>query len=819
MMTQKPTPSFQVGCRRYILGIGLALVLAAGLTPGEARAHEFVEIEMNVGILKHIPEDLACKLVRRDPGYVLPKPRPGRVIPERQRRRCLGLLTRLPVIPIVIYGSAKVDVRDINPETLRAGPEEAKPVPGALIFGDVDRDNREDMLFLVFARHTGLQDHHRFLRIHGTINGTSNEPATPSNGFGATGATGLEPGTVTGGASLLADFSPMTSLFSGLVEGAGRFGGELAFSYVLSLFGVTNETTAALQEVEGELASINEAIVNMNAEIVDALGDIDTDIDKQTCQQAFNNIKDDTDWIKNRYATLTGWTERTSRGVVAPDLTCPDHPDDTEECVEAWVTEVLEDSESTTIERLTSIHSELVGEGSVGLLTSCLALLSPPTANTFDDRDYYANVQNLMANYYGHQVRGLHIYVEAQHFRAWQDFVEADLGDLDVTTVRDICNLDGIESTKAGGHCDDAETLVHTVYKRLQKQFALAGLPYSSHAVRLQNGTRYLWVHKLDQFAHGDGFGCDFPLTSADPCGSTAGTYRDKEFLDASGKRIKFGGINDWPGYNNWEVAGPDAWTQLMAATAFVRTGKKDIAGNPIFEQVGYQEDQEVLDFMLDTLKFSQAEETIEPEFLGGEVEIARPRIFLTNKTSSTPIVSGDDNEYVCFIDTHYEASRWGDDTPLPPWCSETALGDADVDLSPISRDEPGDEETLYQVLTGELDTCFYFTARSDVPSPSRNDGFYLGNPAVPGQELLCDVWKDDVRPGWLASEERKQFRYPILDISKLKCTADLLCGEGTVDSTNVQGVPTMCGDDFDAYFETIAPSPTEDPDDLRGTC
>jgi hypothetical protein len=111
--------------------------------------------------------------------------------------------------------------------------------------------------------------------------------------------------------------------------------------------------------------------------------------------------------------------------------------------------------------------------------------------------------------------------------------------------------------------------------------------------------------------------------------------------------------------------------------------------------------------------------------------------------------------------------------------------------------------------LTG--DDCAHWSAPSYLTSADTNDFFQGTYEHSDGCEAT--EWIDGVQPGWVLDSDgvsATQFLWPVFDMSTATCNTNV---NGSARSTtNVQGVYTMCGDDFDQWFAEIVPTP-ESPD------
>ena len=116
---------------------------------------------------------------------------------------------------------------------------------------------------------------------------------------------------------------------------------------------------------------------------------------------------------------------------------------------------------------------------------------------------------------------------------------------------------------------------------------------------------------------------------------------------------------------------------------------------------------------------------------------------------------------------------------------------------------------------------------RSKAPFPCPTYPFWRTNGSLPGnvpffaanllnksETFSCKYYWSE-KPGWVkgnTSSSAKQLRWPQLNV------ADLTCTNGR-SPTNPGGVPTRCGDDFDAMFNTLVTRPVTCSGSTFGTC
>ena len=574
---------------------------------------------------------------------------------------------------------------------------------------------------------------------------------------GHTSTTGSK--TFHAAAPLGASSNLATELFFAVAEGVTGGLTHTAAGYALSALGIgeeSSEPVLELSEIVAELSDISNTIAALGTELNSSLNLILTEIQRLDCNNQFNIIASDIAQITTWSNILQEWTMRTANGIPPPSAMCS--TPDIENCFETFVVDVLAGTSSGegVQNRLTSIHTELAaGGGLSGLLATCIVPMGQPVASTLDDRNYYAKVQDLVHYFYGIQVQAMNIYAEARHYRAWQAYVSDGFGDPGVDEAPEVCNNAPLGS-QAGIHCALVKTELNRVYSRLQTQFAIAGAPYSQGKLVMLNGSNYLWPLNLDDFRANDGFTCQTPLTANFPCGTPAGTSHDKYFFTKLGGNLPYGGFGStgFNGYFLWQTARASQWQELLGTTS-------------------HGANQTLAAVMKDNLGFSTNVN----------------RIFLTND-----IVTTRGTNVVRWLDTNFSPNGWHA-VGFPPW--------GGIDSFKFMYTNSGDQRFTNNCV---------FNGQSSFVNNNTPTGFfyhgYLQQSSFGDDGQPCELFHPGHEPGgFVQSENNIQLRYPLLDVSRLPCGQPLLCGANRSD-VNPAGVPSMCGADFDAYFEDRVPMP-----------
>ncbi|MCP3672070.1 MAG: hypothetical protein GY814_16870 [Gammaproteobacteria bacterium] len=672
---------------------------------------------------------------------------------------------------IAIYGSETVDIRQLHFRQIRVGKARTRPMGFWKVYYDLDRDGRSDLIFVVRKKRLGTEQGDRFLPITAHTVGSApppNSPASPmidtrtASPVSESLTNNSSPSvTVMAAAPLGASAEIASALFEAVAGSTIDTVTSTGVGFALSALGVGIDSSSPevdLAPVIDELATISNQIGQLGSELDQGLTLIETELKTLDCDNQFSIISEDIAQIKSWANTLKSWAERPSKGIGLPESSCTEP--DIENCVEALVDDVLSDSNNNRSlnERLTRIHTQLIG-GVGGLIKACVAAISTPDQGTLDDRDYYASVQNLSHYFFGIQVQALNLYAEARHFRAWQHYISDGNPKLAADLVPGVCS-NATAGSPAQAQCELVKEQVHRVYARLQSQYALAGAPYSQSNLVIVNGFDTLWPLNLDDFRKNDGYtNCSSPLTSAVPCGAVAGSWKDSDFMAKNGNPIAYAGSSEvgFAGYEGWQVAGKQEWSDLLASSS-------------------YNKNQSIETYLKNDMGFSFG---------------TANQIFLTGDTSA---LNG--STVVAWLDTGFVWNQWDFINRMPPWDGSHAF------------------DGLYSNYndTRGTATCMFNGAASYLPQVTANHSFYAGyhqQSAIGDDGNPCPLfYPNSKKPGILTSENRVQLRYPVLDINALSCGDEpLLCG-GARRATNPGGMPSICGADFDAYFEQIAPQP-----------
>jgi hypothetical protein len=282
--------------------------------------------------------------------------------------------------------------------------------------------------------------------------------------------------------------------------------------------------------------------------------------------------------------------------------------------------------------------------------------------------------------------------------------------------------------------CAGAEIATNNLYQDLATQFTLAGLPYTDDKDMLRNaGDHELYVRSLEDFTQAAGNNCPTPLTSANPCGVTTGTWASTD------ERI----VRLYDNYSIWQTPNAAQVTDMIHSRGSLTPGE-----------------------YMNKLGFHNAEHKIILESTHVPFQ------------SKYKLVSG---TLVCFFHTDLTGGQF---------CS--------------SNDVVNRLLAFHTALCPGVGTRSIWTTNPALPTNNHN--FFSA-------EYGCSGWSP--QPGWLVGNtgpSAVQYRWPLLVTDNLACTN----GRGR---TNVEGVLTRCGADFDAMFGTLVTRPASCAGTVVGAC
>ncbi len=458
-----------------------------------------------------------------------------------------------------------------------------------------------------------------------------------------------------------------------------------------------------------------------------------------------------------------------------------------------WASEYT--SGNSLVAALDAINLMLMGSSQNGSLQACSAALMGMTqgsALTFE-QTYYGSLYQYLSYWYQMQVQGLNLYVEAEHLLALN--AAGELSSFSPTQPSIICTqpISGVVTT----FCDLAYNQVSAVYDNLVVQMYMAGAPYlwgsggTMSAPSPQTGNK-AWLLDINDFQAG---GCSLPLTSiTTACGGTVGTT-------AAFANDRWG---PYPGllYTGWQPAVTSDWLSLISAS-YQFTGSGYFWQAMI--QAGFGDTSWGTGAGLQNLIVYTSEVT------ASNSQDLMPGFWQSKPGSDFQnLVAG-----MCLLDTQGALNQYVIPsvlTPVPVWtqplCDDqnggmlsVLIDDVDPANSTWSSSAPNGATGSYPRGGPFTPTAFYDAQFSEGPK-----GMPWWINQVPGWMTQTYGLYGAPNPGWYGYEPTPQYRWPVLPLSDVECTASIP-GTGTTMSVKTSsGAYTMCGADMQAWVAAQLP-------------
>jgi hypothetical protein len=624
----------------------------------------------------------------------------------------------------------------------------------------------------------------------------------------------------TGASAQSASSALMTGLASGLAKGVGTQISEQTMGWAMSSLGLESDPNAeivkALSAIETTLQDMDQQLANINELL--AQQSCSNAADQQTVVDALNAIDQWTGRgqfpVNGSYADLI--------------IDAQNGIDVTAEMAELFDKVLNGDGVffQSLENLLVGLSNGMLDQGSAEQLISTCGLLVDPTSNEWDDRDYFAQLHNLLSYYFDYQSRAAVVVVEAYHSRAIQAWIAAgnDPNSLAPEDAPQICESPTDAAVIKA--CNDAQEAYDFIASSLRAQYGEAGASYSSGSpddptgatadytcadagydtcddadpvVQIHNPTGIVWVKDLDDFFAAGGYSTACAAaTSGAQCGPGVGTYNHATFEKyGSSDPLLFGGNG---GYTTWGPAAAAAWEALTAGWSGSTTLGEHLTN--VHHFAGATTARVFFTGDVDTSGHevkSNVESDIVWRFLATEVAciVAMP---LTHNISSQPFCSSGFGNLM-----HSAADHSNSNAP----CHNAK--DTEYDR----LDDAGITEPFFDFLYNMQD---YKCKSSDHPL---GQTFY---PGAPGWLLQYQSWGKYATEGTIIADTgirdidpsnyQLQYHWPAIDSTAVDCAFEPLTGQQRSPySLNGRG-PTLrlCGADFDAWFDTwIVPPPAID--------
>ena len=543
------------------------------------------------------------------------------------------------------------------------------------------------------------------------------------------------PGAVFGGDE---SSSIATSLFKSAAQGAASQVGGTAATWVMGSLGLSNgspDYTAQLDKIDADL----QVIITELDDIKQELNEIKAELTVINCSEWASTLSSQKGRIDNLMSLYSTYVSTASTGGIVSNATLAD-----------WVDQVLAQgsysSHAPMGEILAEIADQLYVPPSSGVIPACVQAITPPAENTFGtDADYYTAVKLYTDYYYSYQVRGLLLLNEALHYQAWVAAGSPNSDSLSADATSSVC-----QDANAVLYCNESAAAVNNLYNALLQQLTAGGAPYSDEdfVLMYKSDTPYLWPLSLEDFTTAAGDNCAHPLTSAQPCGVTAGWYNVASPMNTV----------VYKGHTGWQKAGSVILAWLLEGF------NSGTIGDSLENAYGFQN--------------------------------MKNKIIISSNTVSIELDHTHKyQDFVTFFDTNFDHSFMKGLVQTYDQYSKISRYTEHYDGSgnKCNKNRENGHYYIYKENTdlSNLYNHFYdLTGRID---------FYWDNNVCEGFQ-----WLDGGEPGWLAANKgsnAKQYSWPVGLVYKFPCRENR-------SAHNPGGVWTTCGDDFTAWFDYYVPRP-----------
>jgi len=551
------------------------------------------------------------------------------------------------------------------------------------------------------------------------------------------------------------DESFITSVFKSVATGAAGNIGSTAAGWAMGAMGLSASSpdyTSQLDTIHNDLLHISDQLDG----IQDQLSSIDGELVNINCTEWENTLKNEKGRIKNLMKT---YKDMVASGAAKKTVS--------QKNISQWVDEVLAEGDYTDVipmgEVLANIASQVYVSRTSGIIPACIKKISAPEAKTLgSDTSYYKQVKYYTDFYANYQLQGTLMLNEALHYRAWEAAGSPNADALSPDSTSYVCG-----DPDVAFYCNEASSNVNDLYNNLVQQLTAAGAPYTTDdLVMLYDSPDYIYLlpTSLEDFTTAAGDNCTYPLTSANPCGKTAGYYNSRNFRDVVYK-----------GYTNWYNSGTGILKDLL------KDWKSGTAGD-----------------YLESLGFKNMSNKV---ILSGQsVEI------LLDKADI-------EQEFVVFFDTDLDYSSFG------------GLVSKKSQYDLLAENGANGDPCWWNTSNVRVGTLYTYSHNTTTKVYERTNYFYNLQATVGwykdrgGSSVNCHSLTWTTEPGWLTTNKGSnaiQFRWPAVEAYHLDCTNGR-------DPKNNGSMWTMCGDDFTQWLDNQLPRPetcdlAEDPSVGIGT-
>ena len=582
------------------------------------------------------------------------------------------------------------------------------------------------------------------------------------------------------------------SIVGGLVEGVTGGLSNTLVGNALTSIGL-NSQSSFQTDVVSQLEEINTELQTISAQLTDIQNAIQT----QTCvdelsSSSVTNALTSIATVSNTYTNLLEAGESTTGSVSQADIN-------------NFLDQVANGPGGglpSISAALVALNIALQSTGNDGIIGTCeKAVTTVPSTGSFAaDLTFYSDPINLLQYFADYETVGTLLLVEYYNYQAFLSSTYYSASTVSNGLPANEAPLVCAGPTgQTATECGFARNALEQLYVYLQNQYSANGVPYSTDdsSGNLQtglyigtSGTNYLFATSLEEYTTAeDAAGkCSSPLTSASPCGLAFGFIPTDTPWSSSLPAYQY--------ETGWVPATAPMWRSLLSAWVDGSSSNTLADG-------------------LTSLGFQNASDKI---ILTPTEYTATPSL---EATFGTHPVFGDGLLADCFLDTNQKRS-----IGIQPWCYNGSTTNGltygpSTDLISLTsqqyvtvNDSNCDAVITNSDLSATNDPCFYdFSTCSQSALYVSNQNWNNNTGSLnkcpnPGE------WENGITPSWLVGSDGTVstggYFWPALDVSSPTCGTNLSYGllqpALTRSSTNFLGVPTMCGEDFDLYFATVAP-------------
>ncbi|MEM7025258.1 MAG: hypothetical protein AAF637_22120 [Pseudomonadota bacterium] len=562
----------------------------------------------------------------------------------------------------------------------------------------------------------------------------------------------------------------LDSALEGLVDGfTGQAGSDL-WGWMLG--GSQSAGTAA---IKNELDTIESTLTTIENELGPD-GPIVRQLQKLQCAE-------DSDWIAAGPATaINSWYDRYQdfltdlQSGAEPSLGAIDRSNTDVTTLYGWANGVIQGNANVAandvLTSMISLNNLSVTNSSSGTIADCIKANGSALGVSLDDRPYYENnvlpIQNYLLNL---NAQAMIVLTEAYHIYAYGECVTANGGDPSQCTSNNanevVPNL-----CPANSKSTNCVTPI-TIYGRLgsspsgqflpfvHTQFKAGGAPYSTDEYLMVNTTETLLVRSIESYNTAAGANCPDPV--AKPCGPTVGPSGSAMTSVAVGPYGYGGGAND----GKWTPASAALFSNLL---------------NQGFNNV--QQGTVSVGRFLCTMSLSGGDVATCTQSNGGAglQNVAGKGIYFPDTLDY-----GELGTFRCFVDGDRGNNLLSGTSPIhapgQPFCSEPAFS---------------------AILPYTITVCPFVNAASlENVTMGVYPGYY--------NALYCNDEGWQQTPGYrIPGNPSQYFQWPTLDWTELVCSN----GKAPNDASNLNpaAIPTLCGKDFDTWFNARVPAGPAQP-------